>query len=295
MHARLRRRRGDAGADRRPEAGDLLVPRRRRVRLSQRAAWCGREGTLRRNWRSDQALIDAYDALFAGAQLGHEGIVYRPVARPPTPTRSRGWSARRCRTAARAHPARAPTASSPLTDATACAQGARRRSLHRPRPGRRRRRAPVVRPRDRRRAAGTAPRPARDAARRPHRGARPRQQARRARARRARARRRAGGDQRRRQRLRDPAAQEWLRLLEALERPTARRPGLAGRAHLVPRLERRRGRVGDEDEWEELHLKLHRWAALLRDRGVAALSRRSAARDGVPGRVLARPSAASAS
>ncbi|MBA2516843.1 MAG: UvrD-helicase domain-containing protein [Solirubrobacterales bacterium] len=35
--------------------------------------------TLRINWRSDQGLIDAYDALFGSAKLGHEGIVYREV------------------------------------------------------------------------------------------------------------------------------------------------------------------------------------------------------------------------
>src|SRR4051812_35108168 len=37
------------------------------------------EATLEINYRSDQGLIDAYDALFAGAQLGHAGIVYRQV------------------------------------------------------------------------------------------------------------------------------------------------------------------------------------------------------------------------
>jgi exodeoxyribonuclease V beta subunit len=35
--------------------------------------------TLEINWRSDQGLIDAYDALFGGARLGHEGIAYRTV------------------------------------------------------------------------------------------------------------------------------------------------------------------------------------------------------------------------
>ncbi|HMJ36511.1 MAG TPA: UvrD-helicase domain-containing protein [Baekduia sp.] len=35
--------------------------------------------TLGINWRSDQDLIDAYDALFGGARLGHEDIAYRPV------------------------------------------------------------------------------------------------------------------------------------------------------------------------------------------------------------------------
>ena len=35
--------------------------------------------TLEVNWRSDQGLLDAYDALFGGAKLGHEGIAYRTV------------------------------------------------------------------------------------------------------------------------------------------------------------------------------------------------------------------------
>jgi exodeoxyribonuclease V beta subunit len=39
----------------------------------------GAQATLEVNWRSDQGLIDAYDAMFGGAKLGHEGIVYRRV------------------------------------------------------------------------------------------------------------------------------------------------------------------------------------------------------------------------
>jgi exodeoxyribonuclease V beta subunit len=39
--------------------------------------------TLEVNWRSDQGLIDAYDRLFADARLGHAGIVYRQVKAPP--------------------------------------------------------------------------------------------------------------------------------------------------------------------------------------------------------------------
>jgi exodeoxyribonuclease V beta subunit len=35
--------------------------------------------TLEVNWRSDQGLIDAYDALLGGVRLGHAGIVYRRV------------------------------------------------------------------------------------------------------------------------------------------------------------------------------------------------------------------------
>src|SRR2546430_2455132 len=78
----------------------------------------GTRATLAVNWRSDQGLINAYDALFRGARLGHEGIAYRavraaetnqeprlagaPVGAPPpapaparargaAPTASRGW------------------------------------------------------------------------------------------------------------------------------------------------------------------------------------------------------------
>ena len=83
----------DARADRRPEAGDLRLPRRRRLRLPRRRADApARAATLDVNWRSDQGLIDAYDALFGGAQLGHEGIVYRHGAAPAR--RRRGWPAR---------------------------------------------------------------------------------------------------------------------------------------------------------------------------------------------------------
>ena len=43
----------------------------------------GAQATLTVNWRSDQGLLDAYDALFGGAKLGHEGIVYRQVSAAP--------------------------------------------------------------------------------------------------------------------------------------------------------------------------------------------------------------------
>ncbi|HEU5449094.1 MAG TPA: UvrD-helicase domain-containing protein, partial [Acidimicrobiia bacterium] len=39
----------------------------------------GARATLAVNWRSDQGLIDAYDALLRGARLGHEGITYKRV------------------------------------------------------------------------------------------------------------------------------------------------------------------------------------------------------------------------
>ena len=43
----------------------------------------GSRSTLRINWRSDQGLLDAYDALFAGTRLGHAGIEYREVRSAP--------------------------------------------------------------------------------------------------------------------------------------------------------------------------------------------------------------------
>ncbi len=43
----------------------------------------GTQATLGINWRSDQALIDAHDALFSGVKLGHEGIAYRQVRAAP--------------------------------------------------------------------------------------------------------------------------------------------------------------------------------------------------------------------
>ncbi len=48
----------------------------------QAAETAGSQPTLETNYRSDQPLIDAYDALFGNAQLGHPGIVYRPVQAP---------------------------------------------------------------------------------------------------------------------------------------------------------------------------------------------------------------------
>jgi exodeoxyribonuclease V beta subunit len=85
-------------------------------------------------------------------------------------------------------------------------------------------------------------------------------------------------------------AQEWLRLLEALERPTARdRASLAALTSFVGWSAEEVASATD-DAWESLHLSLHRWAALLRDQGVASLYETVSSAHGVPGRVLARPS-----
>ena len=85
-------------------------------------------------------------------------------------------------------------------------------------------------------------------------------------------------------------AREWLRLLEALERPTARdRASLAALTCFVGWTAEEVALAG-EDRWEDLHWSLHRWAALLRDQGIASLYEAVGSSQGVPERVLARPS-----
>jgi exodeoxyribonuclease V beta subunit len=53
------------------------------------AAAAASEATLAINWRSDQGLIDAFDALFMPTQLGQAGIAYRPVRAAPANTTPR--------------------------------------------------------------------------------------------------------------------------------------------------------------------------------------------------------------
>ncbi len=87
----------------------------------------------------------------------------------------------------------------------------------------------------------------------------------------------------------DPAL-EWLRLLQALERPTARdRASLAALTCFVGWTPEGVA-TADEAEWEALHWSLHRWATLLRDQGVASLYQAVSSSHEVPERVLARPS-----
>ena len=85
-------------------------------------------------------------------------------------------------------------------------------------------------------------------------------------------------------------AREWLQLLEALERPTARdRASQAALTCFVGWSAEQVATAG-EDRWEDLHWDLHRWAALLRDEGVASLYETVSSSHERAGRVLARPS-----
>ena len=64
------------------------------------------------NWRSDQRLLDAFDALFASAHLGHAGIVYRPVRAADANQAAASLGRAGGRAAARAGAAPRPTGSS---------------------------------------------------------------------------------------------------------------------------------------------------------------------------------------
>ena len=225
--------------------------------------------TLRENRRADQSLIDAYDALFAGAKLGHEGIAYRevqatPAHRTPRLTGAPNAAALRVRVVHRDDPSieltqggfavtdsvRAHVAADLAADVVALLSSDARIEH----------RSPSGEPID------DEPLCPRDIA--------------------VLVRRNADAE-----RVQDElfnagvpavlngagtvfatrAAGDWLVLLEAIERPGS--PVRAKTASLTPFLGWRAERVATarEEDWEEVHRRLHRWSRILRDRGVAAL------------------------
>jgi exodeoxyribonuclease V beta subunit len=241
--------------------------------------------TLQTNWRSDQGLIDAYDALFGGAKLGHEGIVYRRVHAAPsnrTPRLSGAPSGAplRLRVVHRDEPSVALTRGKSVTNASArehiardlasdlvalLASGAQVelraddgsvKGRERVRPGH-----VAVLVRTHRNAALV--RDALDAAGIP-------------------AVINGAGSV-----FGTGPARDWLRLLEAIERPAYAPRARA--AALTPFLGWSTERVAgaSDDEWEELHRRLHQWARVLRLKGVASLTETITLTEGLPGRVLA--------
>jgi exodeoxyribonuclease V beta subunit len=243
----------------------------------------GTRRTLNENWRSDQGLIDAYDQLFAGAQLGDADIVYRQVRATaanlaPRLTGAPQGAPLRVRLVERSGPTLELTAKGylkvdsarehvarDLADDVVALLSSGAQLEDRGRPG-----GPVtrtVRPGD----IAVLVRRNRDAARV--------------------------------RELLDEAgvpavingagsvfagepARDWLRLLEALERPTSapRVRAAALTAFLGWSAERVAG--ADEDAWEAVHRRLHAWARVLREAGVASLLETITLREQLPERVL---------
>jgi exodeoxyribonuclease V beta subunit len=221
------------------------------------------QATLDVNRRSDQGLIDAYDALFAGARLGHEGIVYRKVraARegrgiqdPPTPPlRMRIVRRGDVRSTARGY-AELPSVREHVAKDVA-ADLVQLLSGGDVKPG-----DVAVLVQTNRNAARI--RDALDAAGIP-------------------AVINGAGSV-----FGTVEAEQWLRLLEALERPTSELR--ARSAALTPFLGWSAERVaaaGDED-WEDVHRRLHDWARVLRLWGVASLVETITLAERLPERVL---------
>jgi exodeoxyribonuclease V beta subunit len=247
----------------------------------------GDRATLGVNWRSDQGLIDAHDALLAGVKLGHEGIAYRQVRSAPAHRAARLSGApspapMRFRVLVREDPGLSLTPAGYVRNASArehiCrdlaaevvgllgahaqveerAQTGDVTGRHEVRPGHM-----AVLVRTNRHAAMV--RDALDGAGVP-------------------AVINGAGSV-----FGTAAARDWLALLEALERPAS-----SLRAHaaaLTPFLgwdaERLARSEDDAWAWEEVHRRLHGWARVLRLRGVAAMLETVTLSEGLPARVLA--------
>jgi exodeoxyribonuclease V beta subunit len=236
----------------------------------------GAEATLDVNWRSDQGLLDAYDALFGGAKLGHEGIPYRDVraARANREPRLRGApdpAPLRIRVVPRdsvgltskgyalLNPAREHVAQDVAADIVELLHSGAQLDGHGPIcPGH-----VAVLARTNRTASRV--RDALEAVDVPAviNGAGS-----------------VFGT--------DPA-HEWLRLLEAIERPSY--PPRARSAALTTILGWTTEQVAaaDDDAWEEVHQRLHHWARVLRAKGVASLMEAITLEEGLPARLLAMP------
>jgi exodeoxyribonuclease V beta subunit len=241
--------------------------------------------TLDVNWRSDQGLIDAYDTMFGGAKLGHEGIVYRRVraadanvaprlsgAPSDAPLRvrvvhrdgpsitltNRGYANI---ASAREHVARDLAAD--LVRLLSSGPEIERRSDDRVTRGAKRVRAgdiAVLVPTNRnaaliREALDDVGIPAVING--------------------------AGSV------FATPLAREWLRLLEAIERPAS--PTRARSAALTCFLGWTTEQVAaaGEDGGEEIHRRLHDWARVLRVKGVASLTETITLAERLPERILA--------
>ncbi len=228
--------------------------------------------TLQTNWRSDQALIDAHDALFSGASLGHPGIAYRhvratPAHQEPGMTGAPVAAAMRMRVVRRDEPAVAQTRAGYAATESArryvaadvaadivslLGSGAQIRADQGPGAGgpdpetvepghvavlvRTNRQAAMIR-----QALEEVGVPAVING--------------------------AGSV------FRTDPAREWLRLLEALERPASITRAHSAALTCFIGWSAEQLAAADEDSWawEEVHRRLHDWGRILRTRGVASL------------------------
>ncbi len=245
----------------------------------------GAQQTLDVNWRSDQGLIDAYDAMFGGAKLGHEGIVYRQVRAAGANQAPRLHGAPRgeplrVRVVRRDEPGIALTGqgyaqvasarehvakdvAADLVELLSSAAEIERRDddgsvlgRERVRPGHvavlvhRNRAAALVR--DALAAAGI---PAVING--------------------------AGSV------FATPTAREWLRLLEAIERPASLTRARSAALTCFLGWSTEQVAAAGEDGGEEIHRRLHDWARVLRVKGVASLTETMTLAERLPDRILA--------
>ena len=224
------------------------------------------KATLSVNWRSDQGLLDAFDALFAGARLGHEDIVYREVkAAPANAGRRLAGVPLRVRVLHRDEGLvkLTPTGLASLGDTRACIATDVAGDIVRLLGGR------EVRPGHiavlvQRNEDAHAVREALDDAGVP-------------------AVVNGAGSV-----FATRAAQDWLRLLEAIERPAGASTARAAALTAFIGWTAERVALAGEVELEALHARLHRWGAVLRLRGVAALVETISRQEGLDRRVLQR-------
>jgi exodeoxyribonuclease V beta subunit len=237
------------------------------------ARTAGAQATLRTNWRSDGGLLRAYDALFGNAKLGHEGIVYREVepapgnraarldgAPDPAPLRVRVVPRDAVGTTQRGYArldgVRRHVAQDVANDIVLLLDsGARLEDGRSICPGDI---AVLVRTN----RTGARVRDALEAIDVP-------------------AVINGAGSV-----FGTEPAREWLRLLEAIERPAY--PPRARSAALTAFLGWTTEQVAaaGEDDWEAIHQRLHHWARVLREQGVASLIETIALEEGLPARVL---------
>ena len=93
---------------------------------------------------------------------------------------------------------------------------------------------------------------------------------------------RPGGHRRRRVASSSPSGARLAAPARGTGAARRARPGRVDRAHPFVGWSAEDVALADEDQWEDLHWSLHRWATLLRDKGIAALVRDGELRSGVP-------------